>query len=345
MKLLLLTAIILALVLSTISCIPTPSLAPAPTPEPAPVPPQVPAPAPVLAPAPAPAPVPVQTSEPVDFELWAEAAITWAQSNLGSDHWNELCLRFVANAYMQQGSPPIQVPEGEWKTALESAHALKRYNQESEGWRKATKGALLFFDKTENNPAGHVGIYLGDGRIIHSYGKVRIDDVEQVEKLDQGELIGSYLGWAYPPEKWRPKGTTPETMEPTTPERTPSESAPSEPTTQEPNKVIRMGDYNVKVVEDLPENLELVSIRFETGDILPSLKGTFKNVSDQPIILKAIFILDGERVGSCPLISFYFLEPGEETEFNAGIVEFGRLENPKLLKVELEFFKIGRDVY
>lgn len=121
---------------------------------------------------------------------------------------------------------------------------------------------------------------------------------------------------------------------------------PPEPTPKEqPTKVLRIGDHKVKVVEDLPENLELVSIRFEKGDILPSFKGTFKNVSDQPIICKAIFILDGERVGSCPLISFYFLEPGEETEFNANIVEFGRLENPKLLKVELEFFKIGRDVY
>lgn len=46
MKLLLLTAIILALVSSTISCIPTPSLAPAPTPTPTPTPAPTPIPLP-----------------------------------------------------------------------------------------------------------------------------------------------------------------------------------------------------------------------------------------------------------------------------------------------------------
>lgn len=70
-KLLLLTAIILALVSSTISCIPTPSLAPAPTPEPAPVPAQVPAPTPTPTPAPTPAPTPSPPPVPAEFELKA----------------------------------------------------------------------------------------------------------------------------------------------------------------------------------------------------------------------------------------------------------------------------------
>jgi len=40
--------------------------------------------------------------------------------------------------------------------------------------------------------------------LIHAYGKVRIDDIDQVKSLDKGRLIGAYIGWAYPPEKWRP---------------------------------------------------------------------------------------------------------------------------------------------
>ncbi|MEM2991200.1 MAG: PKD domain-containing protein, partial [Halobacteria archaeon] len=48
---------------------------------------------------------------------------------------------------------------------------------------------------------GHVGIYLGNGSIIHAYGAVKVNTVEEaLGKLD----IGQYLGWSYPPETWRP---------------------------------------------------------------------------------------------------------------------------------------------
>lgn len=109
---------------------------------------------------------------------------------------------------------------------------------------------------------------------------------------------------------------------------------------EQPTGVIRIGDYNVKVVEDLPENLKLVSIRLERGDILSSFVGTFKNVSDQTITFKAIFILDEERVAIFPLPTRAnpILEPDEEVEFKANIV--GCPKEPKLLKVELESFNI-----
>lgn len=176
--------------------------------------------------APAPAPAPTPTSEPADFELWAEAAISWAQNNLGSRHWYELCLRFVANAFMQQGDPPAEIPEGTWTSALDAVNGDEDFDlvlKDPDRWENAPRGALIFFGKTKENQFGHVGIYLGDGRMIHSYGKVRIDDVEQIGKLDQGRLIGSYMGWAYPPARWRPRGTIPGTMEEMKPDVTPSE--------------------------------------------------------------------------------------------------------------------------
>lgn len=165
------------------------------------------------------------TIKPADFETWAETAIEWAQNNLGSDHWYELCLRFTANAFMQQGEPPSEIPEGIWTSALDAINGDEDYDlilKDPDSWNNAPRGALIFFSKTEENQFGHVGIYLGDGRIIHSYGKVRIDDVEQVGELDRGRLIGSYLGWTYPPERWRPKSTTSKTMEPAKPDVTPS---------------------------------------------------------------------------------------------------------------------------
>lgn len=161
------------------------------------------------------APVPA----PVDFESWAEAAIAWAESNLEeSEHWYKLCLRFVANAFMQQGSPPAEVPEGTWASAWDAVNGDQDFDltlQDSDNWRNAPRGALIFFGQTDDNRGGHVGIYLGDGRIIHAYGKVRIDSMEQVRNLDDGKLIGSYIGWAYPPERWRPVSEPTPAIKPT----------------------------------------------------------------------------------------------------------------------------------
>ena len=160
-----------------------------------------------------PASTPAQTRavEPADFELWAEAAIAWAQNRLGSRHWYELCLRFAANAFMQKGGPPAEVPEGTWTSALDACNGDEDYDlvlQDYDSWANAPRGVLVFFGETNDNQFGHVGIHLGDGTIVHSYGKVRIDKIEQAEELGEGNLIGSYLGWAYPPERWRPSGST-----------------------------------------------------------------------------------------------------------------------------------------
>jgi len=143
-------------------------------------------------------------SEPIDFESWAEAAIAWAESNLESDHWYELCLRFVANAFMQQGDPPAEVPEGTWTSAWDAVNGDEDFDlvlQDSDNWHNAPRGALIFFDQTDDNSDGHVGIYLGDGRIIHAYGVVKTNTISESEDLPR---VGHYIGWAYPPERWRP---------------------------------------------------------------------------------------------------------------------------------------------
>ncbi len=235
----------------------------------------------------APAPAPTPTSEPADFELWAEAAITWAQNNLGSRHWYELCLRFTANAFMQQGDPPAEIPEGTWTSALDAVNGDEDFDlilKESDSWRNTPRGALIFFGKTEENQFGHVGIYLGDGRIIHSYGKVRIDDVEQVGKLDQGRLIGSYLGWAYPPARWRPKGTTSAMV--STPEPTP-------PPTQEPSIVKERGIEGVYT--SCPEAVGKLKVSHSVTRVFnessvfpePAIEATIKNISDNSIEIGA----------------------------------------------------------
>ena len=53
-------------------------------------------------------------------------------------------------------------------------------------------GDLVFFDKNEK--IGHVGMYLGNSKIIHSHGYVRIDELTQkgIVNMQTGELTHNY---------------------------------------------------------------------------------------------------------------------------------------------------------
>jgi len=63
------------------------------------------------------------------------------------------------------------------------------------------RGAFVFYDclcPSENGSVnwGHCGVSLGDGRVIHAWDIVRIDDYLAIEKLTA--LTGDhpeYLGW------------------------------------------------------------------------------------------------------------------------------------------------------
>lgn len=54
------------------------------------------------------------------------------------------------------------------------------------------EGDLVFFDKNER--IGHVGLALGDGKIIHSHGMVRIDSLtkEGIINIDTGQKTHNY---------------------------------------------------------------------------------------------------------------------------------------------------------
>lgn len=161
-------------------------------------------------------PIPDGPKQPENFKKWSDDAIIWAtdKDRIGSKAWNGECLRFVSNAFRQKDV----TGESGYASAADAARAFYRFNQEQDGWQHAPRGAIIFFNGKGTNQAGHVGIYLGDGKnIINAYGTVEeipIDDV--VEKAD----VGKYIGWSYPPETWKPK--------------TPSESksTPSNETTQ-----------------------------------------------------------------------------------------------------------------
>lgn len=90
--------------------------------------------------------------------LWLNAPYLWGgRSPLGVD-----CSGFVQVVFKQAG---IDLPRDAWQQAQEG-RAVKHFSEK-------IAGDLAFFDRGEE--IVHVGILLGDDRIIHASGKVRID--------------------------------------------------------------------------------------------------------------------------------------------------------------------------
>lgn len=142
---------------------------------------------------------PSRPQPPSDFTSWVDEAVNWAAQRMGNDSWAGYGLRFVADAFMQEEDKPAG-----WVSALAAAadyDHFDRLDQMLYGWREAPKGAVVFFDAEGGNPYGQVGIYLGNGSIIHVYGTVTTDSMEGAIGKPG---IGQYLGWSYPPEAWRP---------------------------------------------------------------------------------------------------------------------------------------------
>ncbi|RLC80787.1 MAG: hypothetical protein DRI61_04985, partial [Chloroflexi bacterium] len=81
---------------------------------------------------------PTPPSSPQNFVYWAEGAIEWAMNRLGRNDWSGLCMRFVANAFMQKEHEPAGY------NAIDGAREFYRFDQDPNGWLKAPKGALIF---------------------------------------------------------------------------------------------------------------------------------------------------------------------------------------------------------
>jgi cell wall-associated NlpC family hydrolase len=106
----------------------------------------------------------------------------------------------VANAFRQQGP----APEGKWTSAWDTVNGDENFDlvlHDTDEWvTSAPRGALIFFGQGLDED-GHVGIYLGDGEIVHAFGNkgVCISYCAGINTLED-----NYIGWAYPPERWRP---------------------------------------------------------------------------------------------------------------------------------------------
>lgn len=123
-------------------------------------------------------------------------AIAWALGHLGSADYDLRCLSFVEDAYEQAND--VEVFGG--SSARESAELYDAASSSGE----PMAGALVFFDTSGVVDGvlrdwGHVGLAIGDGRMVHAWDGVRVDRIVDIPALSSGTWSKpKYVGFAPP---------------------------------------------------------------------------------------------------------------------------------------------------
>ncbi len=130
-----------------------------------------------------------------DEEPLADNAIAWALARVGDTAYATRCLAFVEDAIERSNS--LEVFGGD--DAAESARLYAAPGRTT----APPRGALAFYAATgvildQRREWGHVGLSLGDGRVVHAWDRVRVDAWQAVEELTPapGWSAPRWLGWA-----------------------------------------------------------------------------------------------------------------------------------------------------
>lgn len=119
--------------------------------------------------------------------------ISWAMAHMGVKNYAGWCLSFIEDALEISNNIEIFGGDSAKESCEMYSDALRTGYPE--------RGAFVFYDclcPGEDGPVnwGHCGIAMQDGRVIHAWDKVRIDDYRSIEGLTA--LTGDhprYIGW------------------------------------------------------------------------------------------------------------------------------------------------------
>ncbi len=125
---------------------------------------------------------------------YVQRAVAWAEAKVGSADYPLRCLAFVEDAYELANGIVLD-------GYSDAGEAAAGYSATPDG--EPQRGALVFYEcwgtiGERRRNWGHVGIALGDGRVVHSWGNVRVDGYREVESLANapGWTAARYVGWA-----------------------------------------------------------------------------------------------------------------------------------------------------
>ena len=130
-----------------------------------------------------------------EWDDHVDKAIHWVLGKLGSPEYRGVCLGFVEDAYELANEMELD------------GYATARGAAEGYGAAGSAgpppEGAFVFYDCEGSLEGifrnwGHVGLCIGDGKVVHAWDVVRTDDYMAVEELTPapGWTRPNYIGWA-----------------------------------------------------------------------------------------------------------------------------------------------------
>ena len=143
---------------------------------------------------------------------YAAGAVAWAIDRVGERTYPLRCLAFVEDAYERPNG--IEVFGGDSATASAGQYGVEPYDPAA----PPPAGAFGFYACAgpvdgRRCDWGHVGLALGDGRVVHAWDEVRVDDALEVQALRPavGWTGPRLVGWTSPKrilEGHRPRAWT-----------------------------------------------------------------------------------------------------------------------------------------
>jgi hypothetical protein len=127
-------------------------------------------------------------------DTYVEGAVEWAKGKLGSTEYAYRCYAFLEDAYELGNSIVL---DGKGCTAKEAANAY--HAQDHKGSPPA--GVYVCYDCTgeidgESRNWGHIGLSIGDDKVIHAWYEIRIDHYKDIEQLEvPGWTKPRLIGW------------------------------------------------------------------------------------------------------------------------------------------------------